>query len=608
MGKVRGYISIGLLFLFASSILGQGSAGGYGQGGGGGFGGGGFGGGQGGGLGGGGRFSGSPSMGSEGSQNDKRARPEEDPNQAEWVTKSAVLTPGDAVEFKLEVKKGETLFASATSDAFDPALSVVDSKKKELAKNDDRVEGDQSPFLIYRFPVAGTYTLKVLSYRSVSGGKFTAKMRTFVPVDAELGKFTAKDSPSDDGGDNRVLFRIACKKNRIYDLRSVEAVKPVSYMQNINRIIGPSGVESSDLKSVPTSDGIRVFEALKDGDYYLEYGSVGATQYRTNFVEVPIIAAKANFSVGTDIEKGELKIFEMDVTPNLIVRTTVDQQSVDLTVSAPAAKGNVDYDAGNPNDTTWGSNRILSWYLLNRDSHLDVVRVFHGTGKARFVIRSNGSKSEKLTFKNSDSLPAWSPGEPIKGSIGIGEAKIFSIRSAKSELMRVAAKASYFEPKVEIFRLTGELANTLLDRKNHKPSDDLYFPEANLFIVRLTCDGFGGSGEFEIKRDVITTVPYALGTNQTIKFDGVNFGLYGLDLIAGKRYQLTTDQPGVFLRADLLDEDGQFLVSQSLNFDKVNVQYFVPTRSGKHRLWLRGTSGERKIRFEAHVPPGFGGG
>src|ERR1019366_8425082 len=107
----------------------------------------------------------------------QNSRPEDE--EGIWETRTAVLTPGDRVEYKFKLQKGETLLASATSDSFDPALSVVDIKGAELAKNDDREEGDQSPFLICRVPEAGTYILKVLSYRSVSGGKFTVKFRSF---------------------------------------------------------------------------------------------------------------------------------------------------------------------------------------------------------------------------------------------------------------------------------------------------------------------------------------------------------------------------------------------------------------------------------------------
>ena len=125
--------------------------------------------------------------------------------------------------------------------------------------------------------------------------------------------------------------------------------------------------------------------------------------------------------------------------------------------------------------------------------------------------------------------------------------------------MKVDARSPQFQAKLDIFRLSGERANSIMDRKTHTATDDLYFPEADTFIVRLTCDGYGGSGEFAMRRDTLAAKPYTMGAAQTMVLDGANFGLYEVQLEAGKRYQLTTDQPDKGLRADLLDEDGQFL-------------------------------------------------
>ena len=57
---------------------------------------------------------------------------------------------------------------------------------------------------------------------------------------------------------------------------------------------------------------------------------------------------------------------------------------------------------------------------------------------------------------------------------------------------------------------------------------------------------------------------------------------------------------------DLLDEDGQFLRSSRTYFDKVGVEYFVPTKSGRHRLWLRGGAGSHLFRLQLHAPPTLG--
>jgi len=215
-----------------------------------------------------------------------------DESNAAWQTKTAVLTPGDRVEFKLKMRKGETIIAGATSDAFDPALSIVDSKGKELIKNDDREEGDQAPLVVYRFAEAGNYTLKVLSYRSVSGGKFTLKLRSFVAIDAALGVGEHEGPPlADTDPTDRITFRLACQKGKIYDLHHAQIVAQYgNYELGITQVIGPTGVARNDFVPVEAPGGGAVLQALADGDYYLEYVSQTALRYRTDFRAVPVVS------------------------------------------------------------------------------------------------------------------------------------------------------------------------------------------------------------------------------------------------------------------------------------------------------------------------------
>ena len=575
----------------------QGSAGGYGQGGQGapgGFGGGGMGGGR-----------GAPAEINR-SKDDKNARPDDEQQDEIWETKTAILTPGDRVEYKLKMKKGETVFAAATSDAFDPALSIEDDQKHELKKNDDRSDGDQSPFLIFRVPAEGTYTLKVLSYRAVSGGKFTLKMRTFIANDAPLGK-TRHEKPTYQDLRNsydRVVFRLQGKKGAVYDLRTVRAIQPRgSYPIGFLRIVGPTGVEAEDFERIGVANGVPVFKAKQDGDFYCEYQG-GDQTYETEFSPVETIAASSTFEKTFDLQPGELKVVEFPVKPDLIVRTIIGGGSLLTQVSAPSKVG---ADIGGTDGRSYGNAANWLWFRMNCDSDDDVVRVYHGEGTARVAIRAIASSPRKVTFKNTEGLPTWTPGADVKDSLEIGDSRLFLIKLSNTELKRVQASASHFQTRLDIFTLAGDLANSLCDRTKHKSADDLYFPEEGTFIVRLSCDGHGGSGEFVMARDLLTPAPYTLGAAQVLKLDGINFGLYSVNLEAGKRYVLMTDQPGNPLRADLLDDDGQFLISQRIQFDKVEVQYFVPTRSGRHRLWLRGAPGERHFKFELHTPPSIGG-
>jgi len=531
-------------------------------------------------------------------------RPEDDNTQGIWQVKSAILTPGDRVEFKLTVKAGETLMASATSDAFDPALSVEDSKGVVLIKNDDRSDGDQSPFIVYRFAAEGAYTLKVLSYHSVSGGKFQLKMRRFLAFDVSPGKATHESVHLvDNEAQNRVVMRLGAKKGRIYDLRSVEDFGPRFRAElTLIGIVGPTGVAANDFTFVPTSTRTPVFEATNDGDIYLEYDTYVGKAFRTDVRELAPVEMKTADEKVLKMEPGELKVFDFAVVPNQIVRTVFKGSDISYLLSGPAGAASRISEG----DALFGNNRNWTWFKANVDSDSDETRIFHGTGNVRIALRMVGSVTQNVTVTNIDTLPTWVADKEVKESLAIGDSRLFVIKSGTSELMRVFASASHFLPRLDIFQLNGQIVNSLENRTTHVATDDLYFPDEGTFVVRLTCDGNGGSGDFLMKRESLQPSAYKLGALQTMKLDGENFGLYSINLEAGKRYQLMTDEPNKFLRADLLDDDGHFFTSQVIVFDKVELQYFTPAQSGRHRLWLRGSEGVRHFKFELHVPPTLG--
>lgn len=535
-------------------------------------------------------------------------KPDED-EMSNWTTRSAVLTPGDRVEFKFKLKAGETLMASATSDAFDPALSIQNSKGAELAKNDDRQEGDQSPFVIYRAKSEGDFLLKVLSYRSVSGGKFAVKFRTVTAMDAPLGE---KEQPAvfqrRDGGYSFVTYRLECKKGKIYDVRPPVFTFGRGQRTSgaFRRTIGPSGVDAQDFELVPAPGSSQVFKALADGDFYFQhdyyYGSETVLAM-SSIREVSVQNVPTNGVMKFESEPQELKIFEFEATAGQVIRTILGGERQAMVVSSQASETT---RRENGDGDTWGNNRYWLWFKPFRHNNGDVVRVFHASGTVRVAVRSGASAKHEGEIKNAEGLAEWNSGKAMNERLAIGESKLYLLKSSKSELMKVRASASLFEPKMEIFRLNGELANSLMDRNSHAPGDDLYFPDAGMFIVRLSCDGHGGSGDFVMGREVLQPKPYMPSSTVELNLDGQNFGLFAVPLEAGKRYQLTYEHKGSGMRVDLLDDEGQFIPSVTVRFDQVEVHYFVPTRSGRHRLWLRGAPGKWRFRFEQHVAPKVG--
>lgn len=538
-----------------------------------------------------------------------QTRPEDDRDERLWTERTAILTPGDRVEYKITLKKGDTLFAGAQSDAFDPALSVTDGKGKEFLKNDDREEGDQSPFVNFKAPEDDTYLLRVLSYRSAAGGKFMISFRTFTPIDAKFEKQVHTAPKGDPEERIRTVFRLPVKQGKIYNLGRLVGSLPTNDQSQTQsryeaqpallRLVGPTGVARNDFRSFRSPAGLTMVEALKDGDLYAEYQADRSVTLRTDFREVVVVPGKPAETLNFDLSPGETRIVEIPVTPNMVVHTTITGNVGETSITVPSDPGGA---APSNSDQTYGSRTGWSWYRLKSRSDNDVVRVFKHKETARLMVESWDQEApHKVTVANTDTLPEWRSGTPIKDQIGIGEVRLYQLTGTKSGIMNASFKASQFLIQLDFFRLNGE-RNRVYSAEGES-SFEFYFQEPETYIVRVCCVGYGGSGPFTISRETVVPKAYKLGANQTMQIDGKGFSLFSVDLEAGKPYQLVKDRADKEMTIEILDDDGQRVQPQTMIFNNVIVRYFTPTKSGRYRLWFLGPSGTWKFRLEPFTPP-----
>lgn len=516
--------------------------------------------------------------------------PEQEPNNTQlWTSKTAILTAGDKVEFKFDLMANDVLMATAEGEAFDAALSVTDSTNQILAKNDDRFTGNQAPFVLHRARKDGTYSLNVISYRSTGGGRFTVKFRTLRSRDGAFGRqvFPAADKEPT----HRNTFRLTLAKGQIVSLYSNSG--------SVAKVFGPTGVPDADFELIPSGTYGPILRAKSDGDYYFDYNSSRSDDFETRIEIVPVVPAGTVFEKELKFGPHQTQILEFPVTKGGLVWTTLSGTNLFSIVSAPEGEDKRTTGDG----STWFTNHSFTEWNARYGDDDDVVRIFKADGSARMVIRSLRSQGQTIRVQNRDTIPEWKDGIASQEKMGIGEVRLFKMTSAKSQLMRVAVQASGFVPRLDIFSTMGVLANSLSDRDNLRAADDLYFPNAGEWIIRVTCTGFGGSGPFTMRRDVPKTVPYALGSNLPFKLEGNNFGLFEVNLEKGKRYELLTNQGDRRFSVDVLNDEGEFLRPQTIRFDGLCAGYFVPEQSGRHRLWIRGEPGDFMTRLSLHKPP-----
>jgi hypothetical protein len=508
-----------------------------------------------------------------------------DANLEGWTTRQAILTPGDRVEYKIKLTKGQVLLASATSNAFDPALAI-DFNKRELIKNDDRIEGDQRPFLNFRAPQDGDYLLKVISYRSVAGGQFNVHFRVITPIDVEPNN-PMKSEPQSDDYSARTFVRVPLKAGLVYDPTPWGPQR----ITNFERVIGPTGVPSADFERVAFEGRATPFIALRSGDFLIEYrGKPRGAVIEVR--EVPRLAATPDATV--EIAKSvSLALVEVPVEPGSLFSSTVEGLGMALASFGGRAEGYARVGAS----TGW------AWFHLAAEEGRQVVRSFTAKGVLRLLVRRIETENA-LRLVTSSNLPKWDPGAPISRKLEIGTAQVFVYEAQKAELARVALQTEGFWPIFTIYTLAGAPANRYANRAT-SVRDDLWFPEAGRFLVRIGCQGDGGSGPFSLRREAIEAKPLMLGQVGSVT-DASALTVYGIDLQAGKTYSLVCPQGVVTLR-DLVDPTGTFLGRQEVLLDNMIVSYFTARVNGRHRLWFRRVQGKFDFVLRLAEAPVIGG-
>jgi len=583
----RLFLAACLLLILSVTANAQGGFGGGGQGGGGGFGGagGGFGGGgQGGGFG-----------GSQGPTGDIYANPSQRPVDRDltdpfWQERTAILTPGDRVEFLFTLKKGETVLAGVTSEAFDPAISVVTAKGKELEKNDDRREGNQSPFINFKAPSDGDYLLKVLSYRSVAGGKFVIRMRTIFPVESAFGELNnVPTNPQSRETNRRISFRIPVKKGETYNVGYVyDQSDPYWNALDRVQVYGPTGIPAEDYRAF--SDGFAgLIEAKFSGDLIVEYRARKDSTVKTNFQRVPVQQVKTQERLSRLVPQKEFVRIEMPVKKYDIVRSSHNWGHSMAVLTAQDETETRKYNLNADGKAT------KPWFAIQNRAYSedDVTRIFQYDETIIYLFRNIWDQSTNLELNNVSGLPELTSGRAVSAKLAIGDQHVYRTKVAKSEFVRYGLKEVGFLPEFEIYTFDGQ-------KPEHQYRDgEIYYPAASEYIVKVACSGHGGSGSYELKRDTI--LPVKLGLTESVSIaskDDLNL-FYSVDLEAGKSYEVLFEGTMV-VDLTVINAEGDVIKPQSIGTPDQNLHLFSVWTSGPHRLWIRQYRSADRFQIRPH--------
>jgi hypothetical protein len=412
---------------------------------------------------------------------------------------TSILTPGEFVEWELDVKKGQVVIAEARSDAFDPAMEIVEGDKV-LIDNDDRYPGDQRPLLLWSCPKDGKYLLKVRSFRGRAGGQVFSRYVQLNCQDLTPGQ---NRLPLPEG--EAFLYRVALKQGDLFQARvgySSGGWTPIRAVR-----ISPVGLPYTDLVRglAPAIEGAIC--APVDGDYYLYVQGGYARSFSLNPLSISLeklviepinklptdSVRKAGIGAvwSMDLKKGDF--VEFDSREGRFSSGVYFAEAPDFTMFDP--KSNPFAPKPAPEGASYvemplrGSGRSCVGILAHADMKLWIANLGSTPNPPRLSVKPastalNGSRAEGRMSINH--VQWWSfeanPGDVVKLTAAVkGFASAIQVQAP--DLQQVAERATF----------------------NEEDRTEVVFVarQGGRHLIAVSCEGHGGTGSYTIDREVV---------------------------------------------------------------------------------------------------------
>ncbi len=463
----------------------------------GGFGGGGFGGGQGG-FGGGGQGQGqggaAQGQGRDGSDSNLRG-PFPYLNQAETTS---ILTPGEYVEWTLDLKQSQVVIAEARSEAFDPALEIVEGEKV-LMDNDDRYPGDQRPLLMWTCPKDGKYLLRIRSFRGRAGGQVFSRHVVLNCRQVVIGSNVLGDL-----GEQPVLLRVA--------LKAGDVVQPlILYQDNIARFMPSTAITSVGLPCpnlIPeiTAQISRAICAPVDGDYYFYAGPELFTRpnWHVLIERVPVVpvASLAENSVqqgrhssiwSITLKKGDFVKLDLGGSrfgPQLRLEPAPDLSAFDPKHHPFAPRPPQDRIDAFATMPVIGEGESAIGVIARQDCTLWVTR-----------SATDQREPHRLSIMpGSQEIPAGT----AEGRLAMNSVQHWDFQAKAGDVVKLTTTIKGFASILSITAPNHQrIASMATYAEDDRAQSVFVASQTGRYIVSVSCQGNGGTGTYSINRQVV---------------------------------------------------------------------------------------------------------
>jgi hypothetical protein len=432
---------------------------------------------------------------------------------------ATILTSGEFSAWSLKLEVGQVVIAEARSDVFDPALSIVDASGHMMADNDDRYPGDQRPLLLWRCTEKGTYSLRLSSYHDKTGGQGFVRYRIYDCMDI------GSDKPVDKVFDTNAQFllRIPMKAGQIkqvnFDTPNGNFAPPI-----LIQTVSPVGLPDCELAGPLDKVIPRRVMATVDGDYYVVaqiYPPGRPITVRAHTEDIPATPLTR--------DGGRCAVKATTNKPSLWVITV--KQGEFLEISTPQLSGDARFVVAEQPD--------ISKFDLSKPETNPFYPLLPGTPEVPpaitglpkrandyrlydFVVlrdtklwvatNGTGPKNIQYTLNVQPAAADYTPGYDLKGDLRVGNTDYWSFDTKAGDVMAFKATAKPFAATVVVRGPDlGETSHAEAGLDQTQFNWEMIVQRPGRYLTCISCKGDGGSGAYELSRQVFHPKEFAKG-------------------------------------------------------------------------------------------------
>lgn len=431
-----------------------------------------------------------------------------------------ILTPGEFSEWPLKLKAGQVVIAEARSDAFDPALEVVDSTGKVMDSNDDRYPGDQRPLLLWRCQTDGAYHLRVRCFLNKAGGQFFVRFNIYDTLDLK------PDAMSEASWDKPTSFLLHLQM-KAGDIRQIVRERPNGEYINADwsNAISPTGLP--DINLTRPLDGAlpNAIMAAVPGDYYVlaNYSGGGKHKIRVGLRTISAEPLKdENGVLVGSAQAGKGALWTVAVKKGQLLEVAVPALNLNAAIVASRVPDISKYDLSKPETNPFTpeaapKERSKEPYVEMPARARDFRRnVFLITQDATLWLATNGAGPEGKPY-TLEVKPAAKPlPGPESAKLRIGNTDYWSFQGSVGDALSFKTAAVDFAENVVVFDPDmNNIYSTEADPDQDSLAWNLTAVKSGRYTIAVSSIGDGGGGTYSIDRKVTPAKEFAIGDPAT---------------------------------------------------------------------------------------------